>query len=45
MMTVMVNSPSRRNRAKAPAVGSHLPTLNEVIAATIDIQTKTSAMM
>src|SRR5580658_5063179 len=44
MMTEIVNSPRTTKRAKAPAVGSHLPTLKEVIAATIDTQTKTSAM-
>ena len=44
-MTVMMNMASRRNRAKAPAVGTHLPTLNEVIAATMDTQTKASVMM
>src|SRR5512142_563767 len=44
-MTEMVNRPSSRNRAYAPAVGSHLPTLNEVIAATIEVQMNTSATM
>ena len=29
----------------APAVGTHLPTLNEVIAAMMDSQTNASAMM
>ena len=45
MMTESVNTPSTMNRAMAPAVGTHLPTLNDVMAATIDVQTKTSATM
>src|ERR1700730_3055252 len=44
MMTEIVNRPSTKNRAKAPAVGSHLPTLKDVMAATIDSQTNASAM-
>src|ERR1700691_1304090 len=45
MITVIVNRPSSRNRANAPAVGSHLPTRNDVMAATIVIQTNTSDTM
>src|SRR5277367_6704872 len=44
MMTEIVNRPSKTNRAMAPAVGSHLPTLKDVMAATIESQTNVSAM-
>src|ERR1019366_9467721 len=45
MMTESVNTPSTMNRAKAPAVGSHLALLNDRMAARIDSQTNASAMM
>src|SRR5882757_1820949 len=45
MTTEIVNSPRSRNRAKAPAVGSHLALLNDKMAARIDSQTNASAMM
>jgi hypothetical protein len=45
MTTVIVNRPRSRNRANAPAVGSHLPTRNDVMAATIVTQTKMSDTM
>src|SRR5450755_1003369 len=45
MTTEMVKSPSRMKRAKAPAVGSHLPELNDMMAATIEIHTNSSATM
>jgi len=45
MMTEMVKTPSKMKRAKAPAVGSHLPTLNDMMAATIEAQTNASATM
>src|ERR1700734_2286988 len=45
MATEMVNSPRSRNRAKAPAVGSHLARLNDMMAARIDSQTNARAMM
>src|ERR1700691_2202937 len=45
MMTEIVNTPSRMKRANAPAVGSHLPALNDRMAATIESQTNTSATM
>jgi hypothetical protein len=44
-MTETVNRPSSRKRANAPAVGSHLPTRNDVIAATIVIHTNTTDTM
>ena len=37
--------PSTMNRAKAPAVGSHLALLNDMMAARIDSQTNARAMM
>ncbi len=43
MATVIVNRPSNRNRANAPAVGSHLPYRNDAMAETMVIQTNTSA--
>ncbi len=45
MTTEIVNSPRSRNRAKAPAVGSHLALLNDMMAARIDSQTNARAMM
>src|ERR1700750_240962 len=41
MMTAMVKKPSRKNRAKAPAVASHLPLLSDMIAASTETQMKT----
>src|SRR6516165_7766196 len=40
-MTVKVNRPSSRKRANAPAVGSHLPTRNDRMAATTVNHTNT----
>ena len=43
MMHEIVNRPSSRNRANAPAVGSHFALEKDMIAASTDTQTKTSA--
>src|ERR1700748_1876194 len=44
MMTAMVKKPSRMKRAKAPAVGSHLPLLSDMIAASTETQMKISVI-
>ena len=44
MITAMVKKPSSRNRAKAPAVGSHLPELRDRMAASTATQMNISVM-
>ena len=44
MITAMVKKPSSRNRANAPAVGTHLPELSDRMAASTATQMKISVM-
>src|ERR1700743_3806794 len=44
MITAMLKHPSRPTRANAPAVGSHLPLLSDMIAASTAVQMNTSVI-